>query len=358
MTDKELLKKTIVMLQEHRLSATPNNYAVVFGYLSAINPGLVEAVDARIRSRPDHRLSSTDCDELHERFLEEKERVDIDGHYSALIRLLGQAGADIDKGSRYTAGYRQALAKGATALSDTQNQTQTLEIISQLVKETEAMQAYTRELQTRLDEMNKEVGSLREEMQQIRAESELDPLTGLANRRSFSKRLTALCEEAAKEHRPLCIIMADIDFFKRFNDTYGHAVGDNVLCHVSRKLKDMVRENDFIARYGGEEFIMLLPDTRLDDAIVLAERCRRAISASVLRQANTQKVLGHINMSYGVSTYRLGESTYDLIARADAALYTAKAEGRNCVRVEKDLVENGSSEVPSDRLQHQNIDIH
>ena len=355
MTEKEHLKNTIVMLQDHQLSAVPNNYAVVFCYVTAANPELVAAVDELLQTRPDRRLTDGDCDEFYERFLLAPEYREIDAHYSDLIRLIGETSQGISDGIQYTSDYQQALEEGASALSGKQSLEQTQRVIAQLIEHTHAMQAYTEALHAKLDTMEKEVGTLREEIQRVSAEAERDPLTGLANRRTFNKRIEFACQQANEAHEPLSLVMADIDFFKRFNDTYGHAIGDNVLSHVSSKLEKLARKEDLVARYGGEEFIILLPGTRLEEAIVLAERFRRAIAASVLRQANSQKVLGHIYLSCGVATYRLGESCFDFIARADAALYQAKSEGRNCVRVEQPLA--ASAPGQDDDRPHINIEI-
>ena len=355
MTEKEHLKNTIVMLQDHGLSAVPNNYAVAFCYVTAANPDLVAAVDERLKTRPDRRLTDGDCDELYERFLLAPEYQEIDSHYSDLIRLIGETSQGISDGIQHTSDYQQALEEGASALSGQQSLEQTQRVIAQLIARTQAMQAYTEALNAKLDTMEKEVSTLREEIRRVSTEAERDPLTGLANRRTFNKRIEQACQQANESHEPLGLIMADIDFFKRFNDTYGHAVGDNVLCHVGSKLEKIARKEDLVARYGGEEFIILLPGTRLEEAIVLAERFRRAIAASVLRQANSQKVLGHIYLSCGVAAYRLGESSFDFIARADAALYSAKSEGRNCVRVEQPLAD--SPPDPEAEPPHINIEI-
>ncbi len=352
MTEKDLLKGTIKMLQEHHLSPTPNNYAVVHGYLASSNDELVSAVDRLLGTRPGRRLTDADCDELYARFLLAPECRRIDVHYSELIRLIEETSRGVVDGLQHTNDYHQALEEGASALSGEQSLEQTQGVIAQLIQHTQAMQAYTESLHAKLDAMEKEVETLRREIEQVSTEAERDPLTGLANRRTFSKRIEAACRRANEQHEPLSLIMADIDFFKRFNDTYGHAVGDNVLCHVSGKLEKLARKEDLVARYGGEEFIVLLPGTRLDEAIVIAERFRKAVAASILRQANTQKVLGHIYLSCGVATYRLGESHYDLIARADAALYQAKADGRNRVRVEQGL--GDAPNGPDDSIQ---IDI-
>ena len=335
MSDSGLLEQAVEMLRDHELPPTPNNYAVAYGYFAGGNDGLVSAMDRLFASRPDARLTQEDCDEIYECFLSPSR----DDRYDELIKLIGHSSEGLLEGIRHTGDYQQALEEGVSSLSSDLSQAQARKVVGLLLEQTLAMQDSANQLKARLEDVETEVESLRQEIQQVSAEAELDPLTGLANRRTFSRRIESACRKATARDEPLCLIMADIDFFKRFNDTYGHAIGDNVLCHVAARLEKLARKDDLVARYGGEEFIVLLPETRIDQAIVVAERFRQAVAATVLRQSGSQKVLGRINLSLGVATYRPGESSFELIARADAALYVAKNDGRNCVRVEQALAD-------------------
>lgn len=159
-----------------------------------------------------------------------------------------------------------------------------------------------------------------------------DALTGLHNRRFFQDQLNRDFAQARRHRRHLSVIMLDIDHFKSFNDTYGHALGDQVLQSVSVVLGQAVRLADVVARYGGEEFIVSLPDTDFEGALIVAERIRRSVSEIELTDA-FDNALRQITVSLGVSSLRLeDERIAELIERADRGLYMAKVKGRNQVQ--------------------------
>jgi diguanylate cyclase (GGDEF)-like protein len=155
-----------------------------------------------------------------------------------------------------------------------------------------------------------------------------DSLTHLKNRRYFQDRIKAESERAIRHGRTLALIMIDIDYFKQFNDKFGHPAGDRLLKSVAKRLGEQVRSIDTVARYGGEEFAVLLPDTTLEGAIIVAERMRLSfVKTEVFTESKTS---GHIAISLGVATIPQHASTaFDLIEKADAALYQAKRQGRN-----------------------------
>mgnify|MGYP002784713389 CR=1 FL=1 len=153
-----------------------------------------------------------------------------------------------------------------------------------------------------------------------------DPLTGLANRRAFDERLAAELARARREGSPLSLALVDLDRFKRVNDVHGHAVGDEVLREVARRLRDVARATDVVARLGGEELAWLLPGTGLDAAMEAAERLRAGIRGTPVGRAGRQTA------SIGIAEAAPGDLPGDLLRRADGALYRAKDGGRDaCV---------------------------
>ncbi|MFZ6759609.1 diguanylate cyclase [Undibacterium sp. Ji50W] len=160
--------------------------------------------------------------------------------------------------------------------------------------------------------------------------SMVDGLTGLHNRAWLNAQLPGMIEYAHAAGAPLSIIMVDLDHFKRFNDDYGHLLGDDALQTAAKVLNAGLRPSDFAARYGGEEMMVILPGASHKAAMGVAQRlCNRLGKTKIF--SDRQKVLPHITGSFGVATLTPGQDSNALISTADAALYRAKAAGRNQV---------------------------
>jgi diguanylate cyclase (GGDEF)-like protein len=161
-----------------------------------------------------------------------------------------------------------------------------------------------------------------------------DGLTKLHNHRHFQDELHRAFEESQRYQRPLSLAMIDIDFFKKINDTYGHAIGDEVLKAIARLYKESVRSTDLVARYGGEEFAVMMPETELQDGCTFAEKIRALIESTVIP---TQAGPVTATVSVGVASvpHSRIHSAKELIIAADRALYRAKKSGRNQVHAEK-----------------------
>jgi two-component system cell cycle response regulator len=156
-----------------------------------------------------------------------------------------------------------------------------------------------------------------------------DGMTGLWNRRQFDLRLEAELSRAVRFAEPFAVVFVELDQMKTVNDRYGHQAGDTVLIELSRRLSEAVREVDVVARWGGDEFTLLLPKTGLPGALLLAEKIRSAVVGAPFRVDNGSL---DITISVGVAAYpEHGSSGKDLVAAADAAMYRAKAQGRNRV---------------------------
>ncbi len=182
------------------------------------------------------------------------------------------------------------------------------------------------------------------DLEQARRLANTDGLTGLYNHRYLHERLRQEIERANRYGRQLSLVMVDLDHFKAYNDTHGHPRGDEVLIAIAHTLRQISRSSDVVARYGGEEFTMILPETPLDEARVLAERARRHVESLELagRDAFTT---ARVTLSAGIAALCRGCSQESLIDAADAALYRAKHEGRNRVCAAEDDAEAGGEEV-------------
>lgn len=165
----------------------------------------------------------------------------------------------------------------------------------------------------------------------LKRQSNLDGLTGLPNRRAFDELLRQEWRRGARLESPLSLILLDIDFFKQYNDHYGHLAGDECLRQVGKQLATVGRSIDFVGRYGGEEFVCVLPHTDSSGAVRVAERLKEAITQLEITHAKS-RAADYITISLGVATQvpRDADDPLDLIEKADQMLYRAKGAGRNC----------------------------
>jgi diguanylate cyclase (GGDEF)-like protein/PAS domain S-box-containing protein len=174
-----------------------------------------------------------------------------------------------------------------------------------------------------------DITAQRQTREELVEQATRDPLTGVYNRRHVEEVLRKEVDRARRHERPLVVAMMDADHFKNINDTYGHQTGDEVLRAISDRCRQTLRSNDILARYGGEEFVVVFPETNLDEAGAVAERLRVAVAGSPIK-VGEQTVA--VTISIGLAAFAPGNDLDRLLHRADAALYTAKQDGRNLVR--------------------------
>lgn len=191
-------------------------------------------------------------------------------------------------------------------------------------------------LTAQLSELEQDREGLRASVEKARQDAFTDALTGLNNRHAFDLRLQEEYARWSRYAHPLSLIVVDVDFFKKVNDTYGHLAGDKVLHVIGAHLQHATRHKvDFTARYGGEEFVVLLPETNLNDALSVAEKIRHAVEQKPFRSGSNRV---NITVSCGVASFQQGDGRKSPFERADEALYLAKREGRNRCRSELQIV--------------------
>jgi len=182
-------------------------------------------------------------------------------------------------------------------------------------------------LQSKLDTAECRLQEQAVEIEAHISRSLTDPLTGLPNRREFNERLEERMSAWNRRRESFSLLLLDVDHFKKLNDLHGHLAGDQVLATLGNSLRTSIRREDAVARYGGEEFAILLPNTSLEQATLVCRKVREAASQTAIQQDEHRIA---ITVSGGLATIQLNEHVESLIQRADAALYAAKAAGRNC----------------------------
>jgi diguanylate cyclase len=260
----------------------------------------------------------------------------ISGMLDAVLGKLERAGKDAGE-------YGRTLSAATGELGEARSPAAVAKMVEQLVGATQAMEVRTKSLESELQRSSEQVTDLKTQLDTVRKESRVDPLTGVANRKAFDIELQAAIADARETGSAVALLMCDIDHFKRFNDTWGHQTGDQVLRLVANCLSENVKGRDTAARYGGEEFVVILRQTPLDGATKLADQIRGNVENKKLVKKSTGDILGTITISIGVAQLRADDTPELLIQRADRALYRAKNTGRNRVVPETELAASATS---------------
>lgn len=248
-----------------------------------------------------------------------------------LDRELSSVSEAISKAHKSQAAYGQTLDKAATSIETAGDGAGLQAIVSGLTSATRKVQRENETLEKRLDASTREVARLREHLEQVRRDAMTDALTNLANRKAFDEHLDAACVQADAEGGPLTLAVLDIDHFKRFNDTWGHQTGDQVLRYVASVMGRVAKAPRIAARYGGEEFALIFPKENRVQVEAALESIRKEIASRSLRRRSTDDDLGAVTLSAGFAQRRPGETASELLDRADTALYASKHAGRNRV---------------------------
>ena len=327
----DVARQAIDLLIQQDLAASLPNIELFIEYLSGMKSELVEEINRFLKTGT--RISQDQLDHLYQSHIV---RVD-------LAHGVGQLAADLQLEIEDL--YAIVEARGETnhqmndELTNISDQLhQSVEdypavrtLLESVVGITRKIRDENKELECSLAASTNEISNLRRSVEAIQKEALSDPLTGISNRKSFEGAIARFIDEARSSTEPLALIMADVDHFKKFNDTWGHQTGDQVLRLVAEVMKANIKGQDHLARYGGEEFAMLLPGTSLENAHILANHIRAAVESRRLRKRVSNEDLGVVTMSMGVAELNKHDNRVSFVDRADYCLYKAKDQGRNQV---------------------------
>jgi diguanylate cyclase len=316
------------------IQPTPENYAVYYSYYAGSNANLTMAIDLLWEQHG--ALTQQQCFELYTSHLGlEAEHKTLKDTSTAIETEISNVLKVIDAATSGTAQFGKTLDSFSGKLTASDSLEQIREVVTKVANETRVIAKQNERLQTQLAQTTEQLSEMRYNLDQVHKESQIDPLTEVGNRKFFNQELLRAMSEAQETNSPLTMLIVDIDHFKKFNDTHGHLIGDQVLRLVARTMVENLKGRDVIARYGGEEFVILLPQTRVVDAEKVANHLRNSLSTKQVRRRSTNETLGIVTVSIGAAEYYPGEDTDAFIGRADAGLYKAKQGGRNCVVIEQ-----------------------
>ncbi|HWH81439.1 MAG TPA: GGDEF domain-containing protein [Burkholderiaceae bacterium] len=325
----DALRVALGHMGRHGAALNPITFTVWYEYAAGINPPLHEAIEQLLKSEA--AIGDDTIAALYEAHIVPPDAAAVQRIGSALQRVMAgiassvsQAGSDAGRFGAQLGGLSAALrAADVGALSPH---------LAQALAGTAEMQRSAEVLQQEVRASQSEIMQLRSDLDRARGEALLDPLTSILNRKGFDQRIVALLEEPAAKGLEHCLVMLDIDHFKHVNDTHGHVMGDRVIQGLGEILRQLAPEPAHAtARYGGEEFAIVVPHSRLADALQLAERVRMRAKAMKVRARSSGEVLLSVTISGGVTALRPGDDALALIARADSALYQSKHAGRDRV---------------------------
>ena len=331
-----LAGEALAWMAKRRIPPTATNFELILAYIGGENAELKSTIDG-LASR-DCRFDSSVMASLYDQFFrikrENEELTELSAKIStelgSLMKVLNTAGKD-------QSAYGTALSKASGELDrPDMSETRIKSLIDHVVQATRAMEVRSKTLEMEVKASSQEVTQLRERLESVRKEALTDPLTGIPNRKAFDTELVRAMQHSVEHREPLSLLMCDIDYFKQFNDTWGHQTGDQVLKLVANCIQENVKGRDTAARFGGEEFAVVLPQTELTDAVRLAGQLRSRVESKRLVKKSNGDILGTITISIGVAQYDMKESIESLVQRADACLYAAKRNGRNRVTARPD----------------------
>lgn len=325
-----LARETIDELGVQRIPTSPANYEIWIAHKTGASPELSRDIEARLLR------GEAFTDEVNEELFD---------RYFAKTRLSAQmveASAGIARElADVVSSLRGAGAQAGSYAGELQSASQRMDvgvapsdfrtIVARLAATTREMADHNRHLEHKMEVYSRQVETLQSTLQNVRVEALTDGLTGLANRKHFDEILRSRLADEETNGAGLCLLLCDIDHFKRVNDTWGHQVGDQVIRYVAGVLRHNAGSDSLAARYGGEEFAVLMPRTMLTTAEAVAKNICRDVRAKKLSRKSTGEVLGSVTISIGISNYRNAEGIESFVGRADACLYHSKRSGRDRV---------------------------
>ncbi len=325
----EIGRKALALLDEKGLAPSPVNYDLWFAYAVGENRELMRELDAAVESGTMRDLNHACA--LHTKYIAGTRAGAIDELAVTLQTQISQLSGLLKSAHKEARTFGKTLDAAADQLGQDDLIPHLRAIVANVASATRVMQQRNETLEQQLEVSAMEVRALNARVEEIHKESQVDALTGLANRRGLDTKLEESSARRAGSNSSLCVLMGDVDHFRSFNEKWGHSAGDQVLRLVAQAFKGHTKEGDTVARIGGEEFVVLLSDATLERAISVANDICHSVSSKKVVRRTTGETLGTITVSIGVARLEQSETLTDMMERADACLLAAKQAGRNGV---------------------------
>jgi diguanylate cyclase len=327
----ELLRLALAQMGRHDAAFNPITFAVWYEHVAGVNPPLSAAIDRQLKDGV--HIDDGVVAQLHAAHIAPADEAAVGRIGAEMERLMAGLAQSAEQTGSQAGAFGHQLS-GLTAALGTKDTDQLAPLLNDVAASTAEMQSSVDTLQQRVALGENEIKKLRQDLDRACTEALRDPLTGILNRKGFDQQLGALLGAAPEDGSGHFLVMLDIDHFKKVNDTHGHIMGDRVIQGVAEILRGAVANPAHsVTRYGGEEFAILLPAASRDECVQLAETVRTRTKAMKIRNRKTQEVLLSVTISGGMAQMQPGDDAAALIARADAALYTSKHEGRDRLTV-------------------------
>lgn len=328
----EYLRQILPLMSKNKIATDPLNFAIFYEYIIGRNIHLNDELDELLEKQT--IFTSELSIKLFKKHICDTSVNSLEKINQTLLQLINKTSKAIDATGEKASAATIHFQNQSKKLENNQSLSDIKTVLAEIIAETKDLAKTSMTLQTQLDESKKEMQLLRQELAQARETAKTDALTGLLNRRAFDQKLDEYIEAHKQNDFELCLLILDLDHFKRVNDTFGHQTGDNVLRYTANLMKQHIAEHHYAARYGGEEMAVIMPDTPLNKAMEIAEKIRSSLALHPLKRKDSKESIGKVTLSIGVSGFKINDSTESLIERADKAMYRAKANGRNQVMAE------------------------
>jgi diguanylate cyclase len=325
----DLAARALADMQRCKVWPTPLNFELWLQIVADPAGGLAAEVERLTAAgEPITEAKSTELAATH--LAHHVFGADLSAASDKLVREIDGIGRTLAEAQRDHSDYGRTLA-GASEILAVADRPALTQMLKTLADATRLIQSQSSALETRLTESTGEVQRLQQRLDVVRRDAMTDALTGLANRKAWEEGIEKAVAQAAHSGQPLSVAIVDIDHFKRFNDTWGHQTGDQIIRYVASVVGRLGEAPRIAARYGGEEYAIALPGDTADAMASLLDTLRIEIGSRRLKRRSTNEELGAVTVSIGVAQYRNGETAASLVERADIALYASKHGGRNLV---------------------------